>query len=155
MAFLSQNFDDQSLAAKGERAARHFYRQRGWQILGRNIFNNQGKRAGEIDFIAVQSEVICFVEVKTRRREENRFGSGWDAVDYFKQKKLLKIVQLFLVKYPAYRELRPQIDVCLVQVPALDNLSYFVTIIPNAVSDDFGWMLATDELDSSFLLSFL
>lgn len=136
MAFTSQQFSDNSLAATGELAAREFYRQRGWRILGRNLFNSRGKRAGEIDFVAMLEGVVCFVEVKTRLTGSDKFGTALEAVDYFKQKKLLTVVKLFLLHHPSFRHHRPQIDVCVVEFAFLDKPPVSVTIIPNAVSDE-------------------
>lgn len=53
------------LGARGERLACRAMREMGMVILCRNY---TGKR-GEIDIIALEDRVLCFVEVKTRRRQ--------------------------------------------------------------------------------------
>jgi putative endonuclease len=133
--FSSQKFNNQSLASRGEAAARHDYERRGCRILARNLINIRGKRIGEIDFIALRNESIHFVEVKTRSSPVDRFGGARYSVPLSKQKKLLKIVKLFLLKYPPYRSLRPQIDICLVWAETLDKGRFSVIIIPHAVDD--------------------
>jgi putative endonuclease len=124
-----------SLGEWGEAIARAEYKKRGHQILGSNIFNRTGKRLGEIDFVAKTKTTIIFVEVKTRNKHAGRFGSPSEAVNFFKQRKLLKIVKVFLLKNPKYTRLAPQIDVCAIEVDGVDRSRYCVTIIPNAVED--------------------
>jgi len=124
------------IGTKGELIAQKEYKKRGYKIVGANVFNRTGKRAGEIDFIALAKDHIVFVEVKTRSKSIDRFGGARQAVDIYKQRKLRKIVQLFLLKHPQFRNLRPQIDVCLVESLGLDKNEFSVTIIPNTVMDD-------------------
>ncbi len=68
---------------------------------------NYSCRFGEIDIIAENKEFICFVEVKTRG--ENSLGTPADAVDYFKQSRLIKTAEHFLLNNPC--ELQPRFDV--------------------------------------------
>ncbi|MBN2372261.1 YraN family protein [bacterium] len=49
---------------------------------------------GEVDIIARDKGTLAFVEVKTRVSE--RFGSGAEAVDYRKQKRLNRIALYYL-----------------------------------------------------------
>lgn len=150
-----------TLGEWGEVLARKEYRRRGYTILGSNVFNRTGKRVGEIDFIARDKSTLVFVEVKTRTRLAHSFGTAAEAVDVFKQTRLLKIIKLFLLKHSGLQHLRPQIDVCVIEVGVdpstdlrvkpdlsamssrpngqgrrLDKVDYFVTIIPNAVEDE-------------------
>ena len=48
-------------------------------------------RVGEIDIIAKDEEYLVFVEVKYRKNE--RMGSPFDAVDFRKQQKIIKVSQ--------------------------------------------------------------
>ena len=136
-AFSSQKFNQDTLAAQGERLAQEHYRKLGFHLLATNLFNSRGKRIGEIDFIATFGQAIHFVEVKTRQAgRPSPFGSAREAVDIYKQRKLRKLVYWFLLKHPYYQTFRPQIDVCLVEVSHLDKTQYSVTIILHAVGDD-------------------
>jgi Holliday junction resolvase-like predicted endonuclease len=126
----------QPIGVRGELIAQEEYKKRGYKIFASNVFNRKGKRAGEIDFIAIAKDHIAFVEVKTRSSTTDRFGGGRFAVSYFKQQKLLKIVKMFLLRHAEFRKLRPQIDVCLVEPNKLDKTAFSVTIIPNTVMDD-------------------
>lgn len=124
-----------NLGATGEQLAQQEYLRRGFIIIAANEFNRKGKRLGEIDFIAKNKDKIIFVEVKSRTVGAEKFGNGAEAVDKFKQIKLLKAVKVFLMRNPIYQQLQPQIDVCLVN---LDKTAYSATIIPSAV-EDWNW----------------
>jgi putative endonuclease len=126
-----------SLGQQGEKLAQAAYRKKGFAILESNYFNRRGKRLGEIDFICKNKEAIIFVEVKTRTQQTGQFGSGAEAVDKFKQQKFLKAVKIYLQQHPEHRALRPSIDVCVVELTAIDKSAKSVMIIPNAVED---WM---------------
>lgn len=124
-----------TLGELGEEWAQEFYRQHGWNILAKNEYHHTGKRLGEIDFIARRKEVLVFVEVKTRTIGTGRFGKGVESVHVYKQAKMLKAIKLYLLKHPALQELRPQIDVCAIEVTDVDKQLYSVTILENSVED--------------------
>lgn len=124
-----------TLGQLGEEAARREYEQRGYKIVAANFFNRKGKRLGEVDFIAIGQGRIAFVEVKTRSLGSGRFGSGADAVNYYKQQKILKSVKIFLQQQPKYQALLPQIDVCVMEYSQIDKSFKPAKIIMNAVED--------------------
>lgn len=62
----------------------------GYKILERNYF----ARVGEIDIIATEGEVICFVEVK--KRSYDSFGGGAAAITKNKVTKILKAARRYL-----------------------------------------------------------
>jgi putative endonuclease len=123
------------LGKRGELIAQDIYRQKGFRIIAANEFNRNGKQAGEIDFIATDTTTIIFVEVKTRAQEMSKQGTGAEAVNYFKQQKLLKAAKLFLLRNPKYQRFCPKIDVCVVILGNVDKQPKSVTIISNAVED--------------------
>lgn len=125
-----------TLGQLGEAAAQTEYKVRGYEILAANFFNRKGKQLGEVDFVAKNKTEIIFVEVKTRQTAESRFGTGAEAVNAFKQKKLLKAVKLFLAQNPEYLALRPQIDVCVMGYNPFDKSLKCAKIITNAVEDE-------------------
>jgi putative endonuclease len=136
--WLKRNQKDskpKTLGQIGEEMAQEEYKKSGYDVIAANFFNPKGLRLGEVDFIAVNGEKIIFVEVKTRSSRQGKFGSGAEAVDIYKQRKLLKAVKVFLAGYPKYQSFRPQIDVCEVRVDEIDNRLKSVIIIPNAVED--------------------
>ena len=85
--------------------------------------------------MAADGKTVVFVEVKTRTTSVGKFGTGQESVNKFKQLKLLKSVKLFLLQYPKYQALRPQIDVCVVNYNELDKQPFSAIIISNAVED--------------------
>ncbi len=132
---LAKEAKPKTLGQLGEEWAQEEYRKKGYKIIGANVYNTKGKRAGEIDFIAVNKTNIIFVEVKTRKFGANKFGTGIDAVNIFKQQKILLAVKMFLLREPKYKVLCPQIDVCSLVVRAVDKKDYSVTILVNSVED--------------------
>lgn len=125
-----------TLGQLGEEFAQKVYEEKGYKILGANVFNKKGLRKGEIDFIAKNKTEIVFVEVKTRANvETGKFGSAVESVHMFKQAKFLRAVKLYLLSNPQYQDLRPRIDVCLVEQSGVDYSLKCAKIIANAVED--------------------
>lgn len=122
-----------TLGRQGELWAKEAYKKDGFRILGSNVFNRRGKQRGEIDFIATKDGVIAFVEVKTRAQKQGQFGSGFDAVNVYKQQKLRKAVYMYLAAHPEHQRLAPRIDVCVIEGTLLDKKPKSVIILPNAV----------------------
>ena len=73
----------------GEDAAAEFLRRRGFEILARNVRT----ALGEIDLVALDGEVVVFVEVKARRGP-----GGLEAVDARKQRRLSRLALAFLAR---------------------------------------------------------
>ncbi|MCF7981647.1 MAG: YraN family protein [Pseudomonadales bacterium] len=70
------------------------------------ICRNYRCRAGEIDLIMNDRQALVFIEV--RFRQQTKYGSGADTVDYRKQQKLILTAQHFLLsqhysEWPACR----------------------------------------------------
>ena len=124
-----------SLGQIGEEAAQEEYKKRGFKIIAQNEYNKKGLRLGEIDFIATNNQKIVFIEVKTRSITSTKFGSGAEAVNQFKQIKILKAVKIFLQKNQNYQKLQPQIDVCVMEYNEVDKSFEPAKIIANAVED--------------------
>lgn len=124
-----------SLGQAGEEIAQKEYEKNGFELVASNYFNKKGLRLGEVDVIVKNSKKIIFVEVKTRKAEIGKFGTGAESVNTFKQVKLLKAVKVFLQQNPEYLSLQPQIDVCLVGLQQIDKKPEYVKIISNAVED--------------------
>jgi putative endonuclease len=87
-------------------AAKHLVRA-GYRIAARNYRTS----AGEIDFVAVEGNTLCFIEVKGRR--SLAFGSPAQAVTAEKQRRIWTAAQLYLQK----ERVRP---ICRFDVVAID-----------------------------------
>jgi putative endonuclease len=73
------------LGVRGEKLACRFLRRNGYRVLYRNF---RGRSGGEIDIVCRDKDMLVFVEVKTRTRED--FGRPFDAVDRNKQKRIAR-----------------------------------------------------------------
>jgi putative endonuclease len=106
-----------SLGKIGEEEAVSFLRKNGYQLIKRNYKN----KLGEIDIIAKDRDVLCFVEVKTRIAE--RFGLPQEAVCrqkqrrvscaalcYLKENKLLGRKARFDVVAVKYQKAQPKLE---------------------------------------------
>ena len=83
------------LGRRGERAAEKYLRRSGYRIVARNF-----RAAGaEIDLVAMDGDVLVFVEVKTRRSREA--GAPEEAVDERKQKQIRRAAEIFATRYRA------------------------------------------------------
>lgn len=69
---------------KGEQLACKFLKKCGYKVVEKNY----KCKYGEIDIVAVENEVLCFVEVKSRKRTD--YGLPEEYVDKRKQQKLIK-----------------------------------------------------------------
>jgi putative endonuclease len=78
------------LGAKGEDLAADFIKSQGYKIICRNYRT----KLGEIDIIAEDKDVLCFIEVKTRAG--GRFGLGKEALSTVKQRQIAKSAIIFL-----------------------------------------------------------
>ena len=76
----------------GELAVSYYLEYLGYQILKRN-FRVKG---GEIDLIASKEDILCFVEVKTRKL--NAAESGAEAVNFRKQRLIIRAAYQYLEK---------------------------------------------------------
>ena len=80
----------QIFGKQGEQLAEQFLKKKGYKIVERNYRCANG----EVDLIALDRRVIVFVEVKTRA--DHGFGSPLEAVEFYKQQKMIKAAQFFL-----------------------------------------------------------
>ena len=79
-----------NIGSSGEEKAIKYLEQNGFCVLERNFHN----KLGEIDIIARDRDVLCFIEVKTRRSD--RFGSPFEAITPFKQKRLIRLALSYM-----------------------------------------------------------
>jgi len=82
--------DNKCLGALGEEIAATYLHRNGYSVLVRNF----KVKIGEIDLITKDKDVYVFVEVKTRR--SLKFGDAAEAVNYYKQRKIIKVAQWYL-----------------------------------------------------------
>jgi putative endonuclease len=76
-----------------EQAAEAFLTRRGYRVIGRN-YRAPG---GEIDLVAREGSVLCFVEVRARR--SSRFGTPEETVGPHKQRRLRLAAARYLAEH--------------------------------------------------------
>lgn len=94
------------IGKKGEDVAVSYVESNGYKILNRNYHSPYG----EIDIIAEKENYIVFFEVKTRKI--NTEFTAFEAVDTFKQKKIIKTAMIYLTENNT--TLQPRFDVIAV-----------------------------------------
>jgi putative endonuclease len=94
----------------------------GYRIRERNYRT----RVGEIDFIAEEGDVLCFVEVKARRSA--RFGLPEEAVNAEKQRRIFRAAQAYLQREHLEKR-RCRFDVVAIR---LDGAAPAVTVFRDA-----------------------
>ncbi|MDY6267755.1 MAG: YraN family protein [Selenomonadaceae bacterium] len=81
------------LGRAGEDEAATFLKRKGYVLAARNY----RVKVGEIDLIAWQDEkTLVFVEVKTRTGLQ--YGKPAEAVNYYKQRKIIRTAQWYLME---------------------------------------------------------
>ena len=81
----------QELGMLGEQSVAKFLINKNFKI----ITQNYKTKLGEIDIIAQKDDVLCFVEVKTRKKSYFPISN---VVTWTKQQKIIKSAQLFILK---------------------------------------------------------
>lgn len=84
------------LGKTGERIAAAYLTVKGYRIAERNFHS----RFGEIDLVAAKRGLTVFVEVKTRGK--GALSSPAAAVDAYKQRKLSKTAEYYIMKSGCY-----------------------------------------------------
>jgi putative endonuclease len=107
----------------GEHIAADYLKGQGYQLVERNFRCPYG----EIDLIAKEKNIWCFIEVKTRKGCS--FGYGYDSVTRMKQKHIGKVAQYYLNKAALY-EAPARFDV--VSIDFISANDYQIQLIRNA-----------------------
>ncbi len=106
----------------GEEIAVLYLKKQGYRILERNYRS----RLGEIDIIAKDKDVLCFIEVKTRRSD--KFGLPFEAISFLKQQRMIRTAKDY-IHHKKIKDTQIRFDV--VSVEAEQWLKY-VNVIKNA-----------------------
>lgn len=80
---------------KGEEIAAKYLKRQGYEVLERNFYS---KRWGEIDIVALDDDVLVFVEVKAR--VGSKYGEPVEAVTPFKLRALKRTGQYYKMEHP-------------------------------------------------------
>ena len=96
--------DNIAKGKSGEELAKDYLVSLGYRILATNYRN----RIGEIDIIAMDRDMLVFVEVKTRTSMSS--GYAFEAVDFRKQRKIIN-TSLIYIKYYNYLDTQLRYDI--------------------------------------------
>lgn len=94
-----------------EDAAARYLRGCGYKILERNF----STPLGEIDIVALEGEVVCFVEVRSHASAD--FGSALEALTRDKQRRVTRAALTYM-KARRLEEVEVRFDFAAVEVPA-------------------------------------
>jgi len=99
-----------ALGSKGEDLAVQYLKKKGFKVIERNYHCS----AGEIDLIAREGKTLIFVEIKTRSSSE--FGLPQEAVDRFKQKKMIEVARAYMAEHHLTEDIPARFDVVAIQL---------------------------------------
>jgi len=119
----------------GEKIAENYLKKKGYKILDKNF---RYKKLGELDIIAQRGDDVIFFEVKARMKKGVSEFTPEDNITFTKQKKLIKLSQIYLVKNlptgrQENREISWQIDILAIEI--YRDKTFDIRHLENAVSD--------------------
>jgi putative endonuclease len=101
---------------KGEDKAAAFLEAAGLRIIGRNIRS----QSGEVDIVAIEGDILVFVEVKnwsTYAIENLEYGIGEK-----KQQRIIETAKHFIKNHREYRDMSIRFDVVFIQAGAVTHI---------------------------------
>ncbi len=110
----------------GETLVCSYLEKQGYSIIGRNY----STRLGEVDIIAQQDDLICFVEVKTRAKYHASIG---EIITKSKQTKIILTAKQFLAQHNRASYIA-RFDVAF--VIGNDTGDSTITYLPNAFNEE-------------------
>lgn len=101
---------------QGEKIALNYLSNRTLQLIEKNYLTS----VGEIDIIMLDKNSNELVFIEVRYRQNTKFGSAAETVDYHKQQKIIKTAHYYLQHKPQYQDFICRFDVVGVE----SNLKY-------------------------------
>lgn len=114
---------NKELGRFGEEIVSHFLLDRDYYIFENNFICY----IGEIDIIARKGDYLCFIEVKTRYYV--KYGKPCESINSYKQRKIKKIAQYFILKNKLHNYIY-RFDIA--EVVFSENGEYIINYIENA-----------------------
>lgn len=116
--------------ARGEDEAYFYLRDQGFTIVARDF--RSSRRPGDIDLVAWEKDVLCFVEVKTRTRRN--FMPAEAAVDTDKKETLSALAREYLRQSAHDQQKPPAFRFDVISIYLESNGSPDITLFRNAFS---------------------
>lgn len=107
----------QVVGTAAENLACRYLQQAGLVLVTKNF----RAKCGEIDLIMEQAELLIFIEV--RLRNNSKYGSGLDSINWQKQQKIVNTAQLYLQKFPKQAQRPCRFDVVSIKQVSSENPS--------------------------------
>lgn len=123
-----RKYSAKEIGDKGEKYALNYLKKHKYKILETNYY----ARVGEIDIIAESKEKISFVEVKTRHL--NSISEPYEAVDFRKQRRIIKTAMMYLAKIETDKFC--SFDICEVIVDSQTLKLLSINYIENAFEQE-------------------
>lgn len=101
----------------GEKLAKDYLILNGYKIVETNYKN----KIGEIDIIALDGEILSFIEVKSR--SSNAYGYPYEAVNLKKQKKIINISMVY-IKQKKLSNIQLRYDIIEVYLTNPDKINH-------------------------------
>jgi putative endonuclease len=95
--------------AASERLAAEYLRDQGLVVLAHNL----RCRAGELDLVCLDTDVLAIIEVRQRRQID--FGGALASVTWRKQRKIIRAAQFFWQRHAEWRGHAMRFDVLALQ----------------------------------------
>jgi putative endonuclease len=114
----------------GEDAALFYLRQKGYTVVARRW--KSGKRPGDIDLIAWQGPMLCFIEVKTRTAQD--MTPAEVAVDWHKRIVLRRLARQYVRQLPQAEAPPVRFDIISVYLVPKQERKFV------HFEDAFGWI---------------
>lgn len=119
-------FGKRDIGARGERQAAKFLKSLGYGIVKRNWRCS----FGEADIVALDGDVLVFVEVKTRTGDA--FGQGFESVGSKKQRHMTSVAEQFMKAHVRNNSAMPRARFDIVSVMMRDGAPPEITHIKDA-----------------------
>lgn len=105
----------------GELLALEYLQKLGHSLVTQNF---RYKKLGEIDIITVFNNILHFTEVKTRKN--NKFGYPYEAVNYKKLIKIIKVAEVFREQF-GFVSLNYQFDIVSITLH-INKIEYYENV---------------------------
>jgi putative endonuclease len=99
-----------ALGVKGEDLAVQYLKKKGFKVIERNYHC----LLGEIDLIAREKDTVVFVEIKARSSLD--CGLPQEAVDRFKQKRLIQVARFYMAEHNLKENIPARFDVVAIHL---------------------------------------
>lgn len=121
MSQMKSNNNSSDKGKTAEIAANAYLKKNGFKTIAENFLC----KGGEIDLIAMQKNLLVFVEV--RFRANDTYGTAQATVTKTKQKKITTAANIFLQRHPRYQNHDCRFDVIAItnnQLEWIENAFY-------------------------------